>query len=373
MNKLEYTTSLKDVQLTLPLDLVDQPVYKDIIKQNWSFTFSHQVMTSVYTKRAIALIIAQMKEEGDMREFYQIRALDIIGATGIDKGTVYGQMRLVLKELIGVYFMFESEKNDTIIPRHLVDTTRFKNPLSYNNGVLTVAFNPTLRDVIMELTHYSKYELDTYMRFSSWYSMRLWEILYAFRDKPFVEFDIENYRDWMGCGAIINDRTGEPKRNKDGKIKYAKYPNSSDVINYTTQEPLKEFEGTLLEFTVEAVKGVAFGKGRPPIEKIRFNFKFQQRSAIEKIKIWSTESEDFKRVYERLKKYQVTDEIIAKYSGLIGKTKLNELLYQWDLRQHPTSKDRIMNTEAFCNKVIADIGKKILEDKKQLTEKSGVI
>jgi Initiator Replication protein len=369
MNKLEQTTSLKDVQLTLPLDLIDQPVYKDIIKQNWSLTFSHQVMTSVYTKRTIALVIAQMKEEGDMREFYQIRAIDIIRQTGLDRSEVYKHMRLILRELIGVCFMFESKDDDIIIPRHLVDTTRFKNPVGYENGVLTVAFNPTLRDVIMELSHYSQYELDTYMRFSSWYSMRLWEILYAFRDKAYIEFDIENYRNWMGCGAIINDKTGEPKRDKDGKIKYAKYPGHSDMIDKTTREPLKEFEGTLLDFTVEAIKGISYGKGRPPIEKIRFNLKYHQRSISEKIKIKCEENEEFKRVYERLKKYSVSDENVVKYTFVIGKKRLNELLYQWDLRQQGDSKNKIDNPLAFCNKVIIEEGKKVLE--KQLTEKGG--
>jgi len=348
----------KDLQLVLPLDLEQEPIYKDLVKQNWQFTFSRQTMTSVYTKRVIGLIVAQMKEEGDMRAYYQIRAADIIKETGLDKIEVYKRLRTVIYELVHVVFFFENEKEEIIIPRSLLDLTRFDNPVGYNNGVLTVAFNPTLRDIIMELAHYSKYELGIYMRFSSWYSMRLWEILYAFRDKSFVEFDIETYREWMGCGLVLSEKTGEPKFDKKGKPKYIKYPSHSDMIDRTTQEPLKEFVGTELEFNVEPVTDRSLGKGRPPIIKIRFNLMFQKYSSAEKINAWSQTSEKFKKTYERLKKYNVSDDLIVKYSKSIGQDGLNKLLHEWDLRQSPGSKNQINNPEHYCNKVIREVGEK---------------
>jgi len=352
----------KNLQLVLPLDLQQEPTYKEVVKQNWQFTFSRQIMTSVYTKRVIGLIVAQMKEEGEMRDYYQIRAADIIRETGLDHKEVYKRLKTVIYEFANVTFFFENEKEQKIIPRHLLDTTRFENPAGYNKGVLTVAFNPTLRDIIMELAHYSNYELGVYMRFSSWYSMRLWEVLYAFRDLPSVEFGIDKYREWMGCGAVLNDKTGEPKTDNKGKIKYLKYPSHSDMIDRTTQEPLKEFVGTELEFSVEPIVDKTCTRGRPPIIKVRFNLKFPLMSDSQKLQMWCNQNEKFRRTYERLKKYNIYDNLIIKYSAIIGLEKIINLLYSWDQKQK--SSKPITNTEHYCNSVFTTIGKEMEAEKK---------
>jgi plasmid replication initiation protein len=355
--------NLKEMQLVLPFELEETPTYKDIVKQNWQFTFTRQVMTSVYTKRVVGLIVAQMKEENDMRPFYQIQAKDIIRETGLQKNEVYARLKAVINELIHVAFIFENKKQQIIIPRHLVDTTRFDNPVGYNNGVLTVAFNPTLKKEIMQLAHYSTYELSIYMRFSSWYSMRLWEILFAFRDKPFVEFKIEEYREWMGCGIKLNEMTGKPEKDKKEKIKYIKYPNPSDVITYTTQEPLKEFANTELAFKVTGITAETNqGKGRPPITKIRFEFINKNLSPSAKLEMWSNSSDKFKKACERLRKYKVHDAVIAKYCSAIGEKAINELLYSWDLRQAPNSKNKIENVANYCTKVFKAVGEDALKE-----------
>jgi plasmid replication initiation protein len=360
-------TDLRDNQLVLPLQ--EEPHYKELVKQNWQFTFTKQYMTSVYTKRVVGLIVAQMKEEGEMRDYYQIRALDIIRETGLAKPEVYRRLRVVVRELALVVFFFENEEKQRIIPRHLLDTTRKDNVAGYNDGVLTVAFNPALRDEIMLLAHYSRYELSTYMRFSSWYSMRLWEVLYAYRDLKEVEFTIANYRDFMGCGVVINEITGEPKTDKKGKVKYIKYPTHSDMINYTTQEPLKEFKGTELEFTVEPMYERLSGKGRPPIVKVKFHLLWGGKSDAEKIQNWCEGSEKFQKIYERLKVWKVDDDKIVKYAKVIGVDELNKLMYYWQSKDAVGSKNKIDNHHRYCNSEIIRVGKEILEKNRQGGEK----
>jgi hypothetical protein len=168
----------------------------------------------------------------------------------------------------------------------------------------------------------------------------------------------------MGCGAELNERTGEPKIDKKGKIKYLKYPSHSDMITYTTQEPLKEFVGTELEFSIEPIVDKTSTRGRPPIVKIRFSLKFQKRSAPEKLQAWCNTSETFKKTYERLKKYKVNDDLIVKYSKAIGQKEINSLLHEWDVRQVPSSKNPILNPEHYCNKVMKEVGEKAIEKSK---------
>ena len=194
--------------------------------------------------------------------------------------------------------------------------------------------------------------------------MRLYELLYAYRDKNEVEWNIDKYREWMGCGVQLHKATGKPiMDNKTGKPKYIKYPSHAHAIERTTREPIKEFKGTELEFKVIPITASACGRGRPAIEKVRFEFVWQKKSTNQKILAWIEQSAEFKKIYERLKKYNVSDIVIINYSRIIGQKKLNELLYQWDLRQLPNSKDKILNPEKYCNKVLADIGKKLESEK----------
>ncbi len=351
-------------QLVLPLISDCEIEYKEIVKQNWKFTFSRQYLTSVNTKRVIGLIIAQMKEEGEMRDFYQVRAADIIRKTDVAKEEVYRTMRETIFELVNVAFFFEDAKNHEIIPRHLLDTTRFENPASYKNGVLTVALNPTLRDIIMQLAHYSQFELDSYMNFSSWYSMRLWELLSAFKDTGWWYSPIEEYRELMGCG-IAYDNKGNQRKEKDGSVKYMKYQNNSMMIKKTTAEPIIDFVGTDLEFVVNPVYEERSGRGRPRIIGVRFDLVFHQLSAIEKIEYWSAKNEKFAKAVARLQAWGVSNENIVKYTHAIGRERVNQLLYSWQMKN--TSKDPIGNKLVYCNKAFVAEGKKAIEARNKAT------
>lgn len=354
--------NINDKQLILPFPSDNEAEYKEIVRQNWQFTFSHQHITSVHSKRVIGLIIAQMKEEGEMRDFYHIQASDIVQATDMDRNEVYRAMRAIIFELTHVFFVFENEKEQIILPRHLVDTTRFENPIAYRNGVLTIAFNPALRDMIMQLAHYSDYELGAYLRFSSWYSMRLWELLSAWKDTGWWQPSIEEYRNLMGCGFIYGKK-GEIKKDKQGNPKYLKYPNTSDMIKFTTSEPLKELKGTELEFTVEPIPEKKIGKGRPKIIALRFNLVFHQLSDAEKIERWGNDNPKFKNAVERLRKWKISDKNIAKYAYAIGSERINQLLYSWQMKNAIGSKDPIGNPLVYCNKVFVAEGKQAIGKK----------
>lgn len=354
-----------DKQLTLPLYPDSEIEYKNAIKQNWKFTFSRQHLTSVHAKRVIGLTIAQMKEEGEMRDVYHIRAADIIRETGLQKAQVYKTMRSIIFELMNVAFYFESEKDDIILPRHLIDTTRWDEPVRYKDGVLTLAFNPTLRDMILELAHYSNFELEAYMKFSSWYSMRLWEILSAFKDTGWWEVSIEEYRNLMGCGIEYSDK-GNPRKDKKGNFKYIKYPNTSDMIRKTTSEPLKELKNTELEFLVEPIRE-AIGRGRPQITKIRFDLVEALKTPEERIERWCKLSKQFADLYPRLKKWEISDENIVKYNKAIGLKKTNSLLWAWQQKNMAGSSHPIDNPLKYCNKAYVTEGQKaiLLEQEKQ--------
>ena len=351
------------VQLTLPMDIVKadySPEYAELIKQNWKITFSRQLLTSVTVRRVMGLIASQIKEDGEVKEYYQISASKVIQETNLDRKEIYKRMKGVVYELSTVCYFIEDEETGAVIPRHLLDTTRFKYPAGYYDGKLTVAFNPQLKGVVNQLQHYSKYELGAYMNFSSWYSMRLYELLYTFKDKDFIEFEIDKYREWMGCG-VEWDREGKPKYiKKTGKPKYLKYAKHTDAITYTTLEPLKDFRGTELEFKVSPVYSSAAGRGRPPVVKVAFEFLNRTLPAGERVKIWCEKSKTFNEQYKHLKEWKITDENIAKYTKPLGEKGINKLFFHF--KEKNKSKDPIREREKYCNWYIAFVGDKIINE-----------
>ena len=350
-------------QLTLPFEVLSNnaaPQYAEIVKQNWQVTFSRQKMGSVYSKRVMGLIASLIKESGDVQEYYQITADKIIRDTDLSsRSDIYKTMKNVVYELSEVCFYLEDEESGRVVPRHLLDTTRFDNPAGYYGGKLTVAFNPQLKGVVQNLAHFSQYELKRYINFKSWYTMRLYEMLEAYRDKTHVEWGIEKYRDMMGCGARRNSKGERIINPRTGKFKYEKYAQHSDAITYTTKEPIKELKGTDLGFEVSPVYAEGSGRGRRPIEKVRFKFTTPPVLPSDKIKGWLAKSDGFKSIYPRLRKYGVTDAVIAKHAEVIGGKKLNSLLHEWDLRQQPDSPNKIANPEKYCNRVIKEVAGKI--------------
>lgn len=354
--------NLNTTQLTLPLEEeenTNNSEYCELVKQNWAITFSRQYMTSIYSKRVMGLVAAQIKEDQKVQKYYQITADKIIQITGLDKKEVYKNIKSVIYELANIVYYIEDKKTHSYTPRHLLDTTRNTNPAGYHNGILTIAFNPKLDGIINEFSHYSEYELNSYIRYKSWYSMRLYELLSALRDKRIIEFNIEKYRGWMGCGIKLNAK-GQKEINKTtGKPKYIKYRNHSDAIKGTTREPIKEFKGSNLEFKVKPIYEEATGVGRPKIAKVRFTLISKNKSSKEKFNEWKQDFPGNERIYTRLKNFSVEDAVIFKFAPIIGRKRLFKLLYDWDLRQ--ISPDRIANTENYCSKILKSEAEKILK------------
>lgn len=187
--------------------------------------------------------------------------------------------------------------------------------------------------------------------------MRFWEILSAYEDTGWWKVSIEEYRDLMGCGLEYT-KTGRLRMEK-GKPKYIKYPNTSDMIKKTTSEPLNELKGTKFEFTMEILYSNA-GRGRPKITGLQFDLIERKLKPEEKTERWSKSSEKFRKAYIRLKKYQVTDVNIVKYSSVIGSERINQLLFAWDEKNR--GKNPINNPLVYCNKVFVKEGKAAIEN-----------
>lgn len=345
----------RSTQLVLPLGLTYEPKHKDIVKQHWNVTFARQGRMSVGAKRIMARVIDQIRDdEFKLRPYYQFRISDIITEAGITKETAYKEVQGSLRELSSAAWEFESLDGSEWYIRHLLDTTKDK-AVGYKDGVITVLLNPQLEPYFVQIAHYTKYQLSNYMSLKSWYSMRFFEILSAFRDMGVWSPTIEQYRQMMDCWHE-KDKRGKVKKDKNGNPKM-KYPDTRDLVNRTITEPLEELAGTNLSFSYEPTyEADRITRGRKKIIGFKFTLHRKQDG---KIPDYWLKNPTVAQVVANLRAWKVADKNIALYLEDVGTTAANRLVYEWQLKEN--SNKRIDNRTKYCNAVFVRMGKAVQE------------
>lgn len=359
---LGLTMSMEDkrsTQLVLPLGLTYEPEHKELVKQHWNVTFARQGRMSVAAKRIMARVIDQIRDDDyKLRPYYQFRIGDIVNDSGITKETAYKEIQGALRELATATWEFESLDGSEWYIRNLLDTTK-ERAIGYKDGVVTVLLNPQLEPYFVQVAHYSTYQLNNYMGLKSWYSMRFFEILSAFRDTGVWCPTVEQYRQLMDCW-YEKDKRGKAKKGRNGSPKI-KYPDTRDLIRFTMTEPLEELAGTALAFSYEPVyETERLTRGRKKITGFRFTLKRKQDG---KIPEYWLQNAVVARVVAGLRAWRVTDKNIALYLEDIGTKAANKLLYEWQLKEN--TDNRINDRVKYCNAVFVRMGKAAQERLKQ--------
>jgi plasmid replication initiation protein len=342
----------------LPLELIYEPQHKELVRQHWNVTFSRQQKMSVAAKRIMAKVLDQIKDDDfELRPFYQMRIGDIITEAGVAYNAVYKEISAAITELLMVVWTFQSIDNHEWEGRHLLNTSQ-KVTAGYKNGIITIPLNPALAEYFIDIAHYSTYQLSHYMRLKSWYSMRFFEILSAFKDTGFWEVSIEDYRLLMDCGPVL-DKRGQPKKDKDGQV-VIKYTNVRDLIVRTTTEALEELADTDVAFTIHSIYEENKGtRGRPKILRMRFELKHKPKTVIPPS--WLADATTGP-IIARLRSWQVNDRNIALYSEVLTRDGIKKLLREWELKEN--SSNRINSKAKYCNYAFVQAAKQVLAQKK---------
>lgn len=312
--------------MTLPLIYTERDV-KAYAKQHWNATFARQRKVSVYAKRIMANVLAMIKEDdSSLRPYYQMHISSVISNADVD---AYTKIKAAFIELSQLHWLLEDLEKKRFEVRHLLNTSDIN--CRYEDGYITVVLNPILKPYFIELAHYTIYELKHYMHFSSWYSLRMFELLSAFKDTGVWWVAIDEFRLLMDCEK--------------------KYPNQHDMLKKTLTEPLQELEATDLAFTYEPVFDMySHSRGRKPVIALEFQLKKARPKNIPKE--WFEFSDEHKKVLLRLRTWQVTDTNIVRYAKAIGLERANKLLYEWQLKGK-----EIQDKAKYCNAVWVRVGK----------------
>lgn len=329
MAKTKKKDKREVAQMTLPLIYNERDV-KAYAKQHWNATFARQRKVSVYAKRIMANVLAMIKEDdSQLRPYYQMHISSVIANSDAD---AYTKIKSAFVELSQLHWLLEDLEKKKFEVRHLLNTSDIN--CRYENGFITIVLNPILKPYFIELAHYTIYELKHYMHFSSWYSLRMFELLSAFKDTGIWWVALDEFRQLMDCEN--------------------KYPETKDLLKKTLSEPLHELDSTDLAFTYEPIFDMyALGRGRKPVIALEFRLKKAKPKNIPKE--WFEFSDEHKNVLLRLRTWQVSDANIIRYAKAVGMERANKLLYEWQLKGK-----EIQDKAKYCNAVWVRVGKSVM-------------
>lgn len=310
------------------------------IKQHWNFTFAKQKKISVYAKRIMANVLSMIRNEQSFRPYYEMKVKDII-PDDINSENVYQEVKKSLRQLLSQVWDIENITDKKYIPYQLVISGKDNTFYDYGKGVIRIALHPDLKDFFIELSHYTTYEIKWYMSLSSWYSMRMFELLSAFKDTGIWVVSIEEYRKLMDCEK--------------------KYPDLHDLLKYTLTEPLAELEKTDVAFSYTPILDANHrGRGRKPIVALEFKLKKVTPKKIPAS--WYQFSDEYKRILEGLLNYGISEAHITKYAphiGIEGVKEIMKVFYKAQLNAE------IKDKKAYYNKIWLNKG----EEAKNKVEK----
>jgi plasmid replication initiation protein len=333
----------RSTQMVLPFDFKGKDI--DLyVRQHWNATFSRQKKVSILSKKIMSAVMSQIQlNDKDFKSCYQFHVTDFVNE-GQSGSKIYSDVKTSFNELTDLKWLFEDLETEKFAFRHILNTSDVR--CGYEKGTITIVLNPLLKPLFIALSHYTTYQLKWYMTFKSWYSMRLYEFLSAFKDTGYWEVDIDKYRTLMDCDNKYKDKG----KNNDNKL-----------ILKTTEEAILELERTDMAFTVETIKDKPKGvAGRKSIVGLVFRLKKVQLKTV--ATAWKTAPNNIKTFEKLHNKYKVSEANLVKYFDLIGVKEVVDLLKIWDLKE--VSGDPIIDKLSYCNKVFVDEGKKAIEEKK---------
>lgn len=326
----------RKTQISLPL-IIEEKRLKEVVTQHWNLTFARQGKISVVSKRMMAVVLAQIQNNDlKLKPYYEFKASDVVRSTD-GGGSAYEACKKAFVELASSVWIIEDFENKQFEPRNIIDTTKttkrdgFKT--SYDNGNITIALNPALEDYFIGLAHHTSWELQNYMNFESWYSMRFWELLSAFRDTGKWYVSLDEYRKLMDCEK--------------------KYKDVNRLIKVTTSEPLEELRGTILEFTFEKVFDKFSGRGRPPVIGLNFTLTQEKTTPEATLEKWKKTSPEHATVITELnKKWKIHPATLVKHLPIIKMEGAKGLIKSFEETER--SNRKIDSREKYCNKAIKD-------------------
>lgn len=153
---------------------------------------------SLQAQRIYLYAVSQVDENAENFNIIKFSLSDYADMAGIELTRLYKDIEDIAKELMGAVVKIKIS-DDHWKMYHLMSTCE------YNRGTLTIKFDKEMKPYLLNLKErYSQHFLETTIKFSSKYSIRIYQILKANQYKfelhniDYIEFDLVTLREMLG-------------------------------------------------------------------------------------------------------------------------------------------------------------------------------
>lgn len=166
-----------------------------------------QAMT-LQTARLVRLLITQVVKEDKDLKTYCCKILDLAEFLKIPSSNLYRDIRGICEcAMKSVVYIGTGNPKEPWKMFHWLDTAEYD-----GNGMITLKLSDKIKPYVLELEKwFTQYQLKNILEFSSYYAIRLYEIIKCedgyqnHRDSNEIEFEIIKLRQYFGCENKYKD------------------------------------------------------------------------------------------------------------------------------------------------------------------------
>lgn len=174
--------------------------------------------------RVIAMLIAQLDREDESFDLQRIHIRDIIEKSGSSSQDLYNRGKEICERLLNQKIQIQRKEDGQRVYEgyNALDKIRYKE----GEGYIEAKFNDSMKPFLLELKRrFTIYQLESFMKLGSRYSMRIYELLKMREDLRWLRMPIEHLRELLSC---------EDKYSRFGDFRRRVIERAQSEINDTT-------------------------------------------------------------------------------------------------------------------------------------------
>jgi plasmid replication initiation protein len=230
--------------------------HNDLVKARSNF--------SKIEHRVIAMLISQLNREDEAFELQRIRISDLIERSGRSSQDLYDRGKEICQKLLNQQIHIQTEENGRRVYEgyNVLDHIRYVE----GDGYIEAKFNDSMQPFLLQLKRrFTIYQLESFMRLGSRYSMRIYELLKMREDLRWLRMSVQQLREVVSC-----------------ENKYSRFGDFRRRVVERAQSEINEITDISFTYKVER-------EGQSPV---RINFMIQPQDSAPKVSPVVTEAND---------------------------------------------------------------------------------
>ena len=152
--------------------------------------------TTLQEKRLILWLMSQIQATDKDFKRYTLKISDFAKMLGIEANhNLYAELQKITKNLLSKVISLELPRDKQLIQASFFSSAIYK----YGTGTVEFSFDPALKPYLLELNkHFTSISLSAVIRFSSFYSIRIYELLKQYAPIGARVIDVRVLRSYLG-------------------------------------------------------------------------------------------------------------------------------------------------------------------------------